>query len=145
MGLVALVVAMGALAVVGALLLGQRRPTRPAAASVPATAEVRTLRVVGASLAVGDEDIARRVVETHMDELRECYAKALETKPDLKGEIGLALDLGKAGEVASLLLGGGEPPSADPTLTTCISPRIEAWQFPELKGKHFVYVLGFGT
>jgi hypothetical protein len=80
-----------------------------------------------------------------MGELRDCYANALATKPDLKGELGLMLDLGKNGEVASLMLGGGEPPSVDPTLTACISPRVEALRFPELKGKHFVYVVAFGT
>jgi hypothetical protein len=107
--------------------------------------EVRTSRIVGASLEAGDEDRARRVVEAHIGELRECYARALSRSPELKGEIALMLDLGKGGEVANILLGGGEPPSVDSTLTSCISPRIEAWRFPELPGKHFVYVVAFGT
>jgi hypothetical protein len=106
---------------------------------------VRTSRVVGASLGPGDEDVARGVVEAHMGELRDCYAKALEEKPDLKGELGLMLDLGGSGEVASLVLGGGEAPSQDPTLKACLSPTIEALRFPELKGKHFIYVVAFGT
>ena len=178
-GLFALVVAMGALAVVGALLLGQRRKGGPAPAPLPSavpesTSEpseplptdstsgspardgdepvaparpgsVRTSRVVGAGLGPGEADVARRGVEAHMGEVQACYRTALAQKPALKGEVGLMLEVGTKGEVASVLFGGGEAPSLDPTLTRCLKSRIEAWRFPELKEKHFIYVLAFGA
>jgi hypothetical protein len=61
----------------------------------------------------------------------DCYKKALEQLPDLKGTLILELNVGKAGEVREARVRG---PLKEPGLLECVSASIYTWSFVAPEG-----------
>jgi hypothetical protein len=75
-----------------------------------------------------DAELIRRVVRAHVNELRFCYEKALQQRPELRGRVVAHFDIapdGSAGDAAirSSTLGAA-------AVDACVAGAIRRWQFP---------------
>lgn len=70
----------------------------------------------------------QRIVRRHRAEVRFCYERALQVRPDLRGRVAVRFDIAPDGRVASssiaaTTLGDGEA-------ETCIRDAVRRWRFP---------------
>jgi Ca-activated chloride channel family protein len=88
-------------------------------------------RIMPGSVSVSgslDEEVIRRVVRRHINEIRFCYTQALASDPDLSGTIVVEFVIDPAGEVISASVASTTLDDAD--VPKCIVEAFERWTFP---------------
>jgi metallo-beta-lactamase class B len=85
-----------------------------------------------------DKEIIRRIIRSHIDEVRDCYELQLPKKPDLAGRIMVDFTIAASGDVVA-----AKPQSStlgSPPLEQCIVAAVRTWQFPKPLGGGIVMV-----
>jgi len=111
----------------GAGRLGGRRSRAPDV--VPGQA------VVKGSL---DKEIIRRVIRRHINEVKYCYEKELNTNPDLKGRISIQFTISGTGQVIASVVQSSD--MKNPACEQCIAQAVRRWLFPKPEGGGIVIV-----
>jgi TonB family protein len=79
-----------------------------------------------------DRDIVRRIVRSHINEVRSCYNKALTKNPHLEGRVLVQFTILSNGKVSSAVIQENTLKNSD--LASCIQKAIKRWRFPTSKG-----------
>ncbi len=111
----------------GAGGLGGRRASAPRIRS--GAAEVR------GSLS---REVIRRIVHRHINEVRFCYERALQRRPDLAGRISVRFIISATGAVQTAALGSST--LGDAEVENCIVQAVRRWTFPQPDGGGIVVV-----
>lgn len=85
-----------------------------------------------------DRDIIRRVVQRHVDEIRDCYNAGLTKDPELEGRVTIDFIIGGEGRINSAVV--HESTLKDLAVPKCIVKAVEEWVFPEPSGGSTVTV-----
>ncbi len=86
------------------------------------------VRVVGSL----DKSIIRRVIRTHLNEVRFCYEKELMKAAALSGRITTRFTIGATGAVVS---SGIEASTlGNPAVEACVAAAVRRWDFPRPEG-----------
>ena len=103
-------------------------------------AKAKTKIVPGKPVVKGslDKEIIRRVVRQHRNEIRYCYEKQLQKKPDLAGKVVVKFVVSATGKVQSAVV--AETTLKDEAVEGCVTKRVRRWTFPEPKGGGIVVV-----
>jgi hypothetical protein len=80
-----------------------------------------------------DKDVIRRVVRSHINEIRDCYTLGLAKDPTLAGRIMIDFTIGPTGAVVNANASDVSG-LADPAVPTCIVDAILTWTFPKPHG-----------
>lgn len=78
-------------------------------------------------------EVIRRVVRSHITELRDCYALGLAKDPQLAGPLAIEFTIGPSGAVEDAKA-EDVTRFGDPDVARCIVEAISGWQFPEPRG-----------
>nr|MDQ3034818.1 AgmX/PglI C-terminal domain-containing protein [Myxococcota bacterium] len=84
-----------------------------------------------ASVAAGglSRDDVRRVVTRNRAQVRHCYERALQSRPDLEGRLGMSWMIHPEGRVMGVRVSGANDlHSAD--IEQCVTQAVSRWQFP---------------
>lgn len=100
--------------------LGERPPDRVKAAH---------LKVKGGL----EKEIVRRINRRHANELRYCYGKELQKKPDLAGTVEVTYTISLTGQVRAAALGPSTTGNAE--LDRCVVKAVKRWLYPKPKGE----------
>ncbi|NVB37868.1 DUF2330 domain-containing protein [Pseudenhygromyxa sp. WMMC2535] len=84
------------------------------------------------------EDIVRRIVRAHINEVRACYNDGLSKGQALAGTLGVDFEIDALGEVSKSEL--VRSTLKDEDVGACVAKRIERWRFPKPKGGGVVTV-----
>lgn len=105
-------------------------PSRPSEAPVlsRAAAHGQVARIKGAL----DKDVIRRVVRSHMEEVRGCYNEGLARDPNLQGRVAIQFAITPDGTVSVATVGDSDVP--DDSVTKCIAAAVRTWEFPKPQG-----------
>lgn len=76
-----------------------------------------------------DAEIIRRIVRSHINELRACYRHELNQKPDLKGSLTIDFIITAEGKVASSVVKKSRLGSAK--VESCFAKAHRRWKFPK--------------
>ncbi|MDC0719834.1 VIT domain-containing protein [Nannocystis bainbridge] len=79
-----------------------------------------------------DQDLIRRVVRAHINEVRACYESGLQRDPNLRGRVALDLQIEKNGVVSRADV--AEDTLAVNTVAPCIAAAARGWRFPGNSG-----------
>jgi outer membrane biosynthesis protein TonB len=84
-------------------------------------------------------EVIRRVVRSHLEALRACYALGLAQDPALAGRIAISFTIGPSGAVVDAK---AETPDAFPypEVPKCIADELRTWTFPAPRGGGMVHV-----
>jgi hypothetical protein len=85
-----------------------------------------------------DREIVRRVVRTHLNEVRYCYEEALPRRPTLAGRVVAAFTIAPTGRVLVSELQTSS--LGAPAVEACIVAATRRWQFPQPAGGGLVVV-----
>ena len=86
-----------------------------------------------------DQDIIRRIVRAHINEVRSCYNAGLHPSPNLQGRVAIEFVIDATGKVTSSTV--KESTLKDTTTSECIAKAVKRWQFPKPKGGGTVTVV----
>lgn len=93
------------------------------------------LTLAGATAYAGegtlDKGEIRKVVRAHIDDIRVCYNKVLETDPEARAKLVVDFTIGSDGAVTRSSIGSLEG-SAE--LGSCVSAAVKTWKFPAPSG-----------
>lgn len=78
-----------------------------------------------------DRDIVRRIVRSHINEVRRCYAYGLERNPDLEGRVVIAFTVDAKGRVKDSALTESTLSPGHEYVERCIVEASAGWNFPE--------------
>lgn len=78
-----------------------------------------------------DKSIVRRVIRSHLDEVRYCYERALITNPELEGNVTIEFVIGQNGAVISVVIVNA---SVGNEVASCVAQRTKTWDFPRSTG-----------
>jgi TonB family protein len=76
----------------------------------------------------GDKGIIRRVVRSHINEVRHCYNQGLVRDPNLRGRVSVQFTIGPVGKV--VLAAPVESTLDDATVGRCVAKAVQRWNFP---------------
>lgn len=76
-----------------------------------------------------DKEAIRRVIREHKNEIRSCYERELQRRPDLFGKVVFSWVIGERGKVMSAKVTANDLGSAD--VANCIKNKLQTWTFPE--------------
>jgi TonB family protein len=79
-----------------------------------------------------DKEIIRRVVRTHLNEVRFCYEQSLVRRPSLSGRVVVQFSIAPTGRVLASALQSSS--IADPALNSCIVDATRRWSYPAPEG-----------
>jgi hypothetical protein len=84
-------------------------------------------------------EVIRRVVRSHLEALRACYALGLAQDPALAGRIAISFTIGPSGAVVDA---NAETPESFPypEVPECIADELRTWTFPAPRGGGMVHV-----
>jgi hypothetical protein len=85
-----------------------------------------------------DKEIIRRIVRTHLNEVRFCYEGALARKPSLAGRVVAQFTIAPTGRVLVSVLQSST--LAEPRVESCIVEATRRWQYPAPEGGGLVTV-----
>ncbi|MCX4247622.1 TonB family protein [Paraliomyxa miuraensis] len=85
-----------------------------------------------------DEDIIRRIIRAHINEVRLCYNQGLTRNPSLAGRVEVAFTIGEAGTV--ITSGITSSSLTDQGVQECIAKAVRRWRFPKPPGAGVVQV-----
>ena len=70
----------------------------------------------------------RRIVRSHIQEVRHCYEQGLARDPNLKGRVTLAFTVDRVGAVTAASV--AEDTLSDASVGACIAKVARRWKFP---------------
>ena len=76
-------------------------------------------------------EIVRRIIRRHVNELRYCYQKELQKKPDLAGTLKVTFSIAPTGQVARAALDSTTMGNA--AVESCAVAAVKRWLFPRPK------------
>jgi outer membrane biosynthesis protein TonB len=79
-----------------------------------------------------DRELIRRVVRSHIDQLRYCYEVQLTKNPKLSGKVAVKWVVTEQGTVSSSVV--IQTTTGNNELDTCVAGRVLTWVFPKPKG-----------
>jgi hypothetical protein len=79
-----------------------------------------------------DRELIRRVVRSHLDQLRYCYEVQLTKNPKLSGKVAVKWVVTEQGTVSSSVV--AQTTTGNNELDTCVAGRVLTWVFPKPKG-----------
>lgn len=79
-----------------------------------------------------DREEVRRVVRSHLADLRHCYDEALAMSPALAGKVTVEWVVSHEGTVSSAMVVQSTTGSSQ--LDACVTARVLTWLFPKVKG-----------
>ncbi|HXX30760.1 MAG TPA: adventurous gliding motility protein GltG [Myxococcaceae bacterium] len=79
-----------------------------------------------------DRELIRRVVRSHLDQLRYCYDVQLTKNPKLSGKVAVKWVVSEQGTVSSSVV--VQTTTGNSELDTCVAGRVLTWVFPKPKG-----------
>ena len=106
-----------------------KKPKKRRARVVAGRAEVR-----GAL----DKEIIRRIIRRHINEVKYCYKKALQSKPNLRGRVIIQFTISPTGQVVMSVV--QKSTLRNRKVETCIAMAVRRWLFPKPKGGGIVIV-----
>lgn len=80
-----------------------------------------------------DKELIRQVIQRNMGQIRYCYEKELQRKPELAGKVVIRFKIAGSGQVPEAKVHAGTT-LKDVALSDCIISRVRNWRFPEPKG-----------
>lgn len=83
-----------------------------------------------------DAETIRRIVRSHLDQVRYCYERSLTLNPGLQGKVAVRWMIGPDGTVMSAAIETGLEASVD----KCLVSRVKGWRFPAPRGGGTVVV-----
>jgi len=83
-----------------------------------------------------DGEIIRRIVRSHIDQVRYCYERSLTLNPGLQGKVAVRWIIGPDGAVLSAAIETALEASVD----KCLVSRVKTWRFPSPRGGGTVVV-----
>jgi hypothetical protein len=88
---------------------------------------------VGATQVRGslDKEVIRRVIRAHLNELRFCYERALQSHPDLAPRVPVEFVISADGSVATVR---AEAPAGDHGVARCVASAFQRFRFPHVPG-----------
>jgi TonB family protein len=75
-----------------------------------------------------DKEIVRRVVRSHLKEIKFCYERELQHQPGLHGRVSVRFVIAPGGRVATV--GVTDSTVANARVDRCIADAVARWQFP---------------
>jgi len=96
----------------------------PKAKKGPPTVRGAKMEITGAL----DKDLIRRVIRSHINEVRACYNQGLARNPSLSGRVEVSFSIGGTGRV--MTSGIGESSVKDKQVDACIAKAVKRWKFP---------------
>ncbi len=103
---------------------------RGSAGAAKVNGRVPRVRMAKATVAGSiDKDLIRRVVRSHVGEVRKCYEDGLSRDPNLKGRVSIQFTIGKSGKVTVSVV--AESSLSDDAVGECIAKTALGWKFPE--------------
>ena len=103
--------------------------------------KARAPRVVAGRAAVRgalDKEIIRRIIRRHINEVKYCYQKELQSNPDLFGRIIIQFTISPTGQVVTSKVQTSTMKNKN--VETCIAMAVRRWLFPKPKGGGIVIV-----
>ena len=85
-----------------------------------------------------DKGIIRRIIRRHINEVKYCYQKELQSKPDLYGRVIVQFTISPTGQVVSSVV--QKSTMGNRQVETCIAMAVRRWLFPKPKGGGIVIV-----
>ena len=85
-----------------------------------------------------DRDIIRRIVRSHINEVRSCYNAGLTKNPNLSGRVAISFMITGSGKVGTSVV--QESSLKDSSTANCIARAVKRWKFPTPRGKGNVMV-----
>ncbi|MBK7826856.1 AgmX/PglI C-terminal domain-containing protein [Nannocystis sp.] len=79
-----------------------------------------------------DKDIIRRIVRSHINEVRYCYVEGLSRVSGLRGRVAVRFVIGGDGKVVESTL--SETTLADDKASQCVARAVKTWAFPTIPG-----------
>jgi TonB family protein len=80
-----------------------------------------------------DRDVIRRIVRTHINEIRSCYNAGLTRNPGLEGQVTLQFSILATGKVGAAIVESSTIP--DTEVGACIVRAAKRWSFPPIPNK----------
>ena len=85
-----------------------------------------------------DKEIIRRIIRRHINEVKYCYQKELQAKPDLYGRIIIQFTISPTGQVVMAVV--QKSTLNNRNVETCVAKAFRRWLFPKPKGGGIVIV-----
>jgi TonB family protein len=85
-----------------------------------------------------DKEIVRRVVRSHVKEIRFCYERELQHEPGLHGRVSVRFVIAPHGRVATA--GIAESSVAHAAVERCVADAVRRWEFPRAPGGGLTFV-----
>jgi metallo-beta-lactamase class B len=85
-----------------------------------------------------DKEIIRRVIRTHINEVKACYEQGLATQPLLAGRVMAQFTIGAAGDVVASTV--QHSTLNDAAVESCTTSAVRRWKFPSPVGGGIVIV-----
>ncbi len=79
-----------------------------------------------------DKDIIRRIVRSHINEVRGCYNQGLSRNPNLSGRVAVQFVIGTTGKVSNSVVASDT--TKDKQVSRCIAKAVKRWKFPKPRG-----------
>jgi len=79
-----------------------------------------------------DKDAIRRVVRSHINQVRHCYNQGLTRDPNMRGRVAVKFAIGPTGRVLSSIV--SENGVGDRDVGTCVANAVRRWKFPAPHG-----------
>ena len=80
-----------------------------------------------------DKEVIRRVVRSHINEVRHCYNQGLVRDPNLEGRVAVQFRIDARGSVQSSFV--GDSSIEDASVERCIANAVKRWRFPAAPGR----------
>jgi TonB family protein len=85
-----------------------------------------------------DKEIIRRVIRSHIKEVKFCYEQELLRKPDLYGRVTVQFTITPMGSVSSSAV--QQSTMGNAKVEQCIARAVQRWEFPKPQGGGIVIV-----
>ncbi|MCH9682988.1 MAG: AgmX/PglI C-terminal domain-containing protein [Deltaproteobacteria bacterium] len=79
-----------------------------------------------------DKDIIRRIVRSHINEVRHCYNQGLAKDPSLEGRVSIPFTIVPTGKVVTSVV--GTTTLGDKNVANCVAKAVKRWKFPRPPG-----------
>jgi TonB family protein len=85
-----------------------------------------------------DRDIIKRVIRSHLSEIKYCYERELRKDPKLRGSVDVRFTIGPTGSVSASMTPRNTTGSE--ALESCLAKAVKRWKFPKPTGGGIVVV-----
>jgi hypothetical protein len=85
-----------------------------------------------------DKEIIRRIIRRHINEIKYCYSKELQSNPNLNGRVVIQFTIAATGQVVASVV--QESSLSNGPVESCIANAVRRWLFPKPMGGGIVVV-----